>query len=63
MIREALKTVKNPSPPYCNVTSLKLQAQGLVDGGKIQKDVITNMDDFIKQVYRPEVLEASIKKK
>jgi len=63
VIREALKTVKNPFPPYCNVPSLKFQAEGLVEGGKIQKDVITNMDDFIKQTYHPEILETALEKK
>lgn len=63
VVRMAMKTVKYPFPPYCNVPSLKLMAEGLVEGGKIQKGVITNMDDFIKQLYRPEVLESCLEKK
>lgn len=63
VVREALKTVKHPFPPYCNVPSLKLMAEGLVEGNKIQKNVITNMDDFLKQLYHPEILEASLEKK
>jgi len=63
VIREALKTVKHPFPPYCNAENLKLQAEGLVTSGKIQKGVITNMDDFIKGVYHPEILSECLAKK
>lgn len=63
VVRMAMKTVKYPFPPYCNVESMKLMAEGLVEGGKIQKGVITNMDDFMKQLYHPEILEACLQKK
>ncbi len=63
VVRAALQTVKHPFPPYCNVESLKLQAEGLVTSGKIQKDTITNMDDFIKAVYQPQILEECLVKK
>jgi NitT/TauT family transport system substrate-binding protein len=63
VIREALKTVKHPFPPYCNVPSLKLMAEGLVADGKIQKGVIASTDDFIKDAYRPEILEECLAKK
>lgn len=63
VVRMAMKTVKYPFPPRCNVPSIKLMAEGLVEGGKIQKGVIANMDDFMKQLYHPEVLEACLEKK
>ncbi len=63
VIRTALKTVSYPNPPYVNVESLKVMAQGLVDSGKIQPGVIKNMDDFVAATYRPALLKETIEKK
>lgn len=63
VIRTALKTVSYPNPPYVNVESLKVMAQGLVDSGKIQPGVIKNMDDFVSATYRPALLKEIIEKK
>ncbi len=57
VVRNALKTVLYPNPPFCNVPSMKQMAEGLVESDKIQKGVITNMDDFMKDLYRPQLLE------
>lgn len=57
VVRNAMKTVKYPFPPYCNVPSFKVMADGLVESGKIEKDKIANMDGFINDMYRPQMLE------
>lgn len=63
VVRSALKTCKHPYPPFADVPSMKLMAEGLMATDKIQKGVITNMDDFIKGLYHPEFLDAYLAKK
>lgn len=63
VIREAMKTVKYPFPPFCNVPSLKLMVDGLVESGKIQKGNITSVDNFISDLYQPALLEEQVGKK
>lgn len=47
----ALPCVKHEYPPFINVPSLKVMAEGLVKGGKIKKGVIKNMDEFVSKTY------------
>jgi NitT/TauT family transport system substrate-binding protein len=56
VVQKAWKLTPHPYPPYVSIDSLKMQAEGLLKGGKIKKGVITNMDKFIAEVYRPEFL-------
>jgi len=53
IVEKAWKLTPHPYPPYANIESLKMQAEGLVQGGKIKKGVVKNMDKFIAQVYHP----------
>ncbi len=61
VVLEAMKTVKYPFPPYVNMPSVKVMAEGLVETGKVEKDKVTDMDAFIKAMYKPEILEAALK--
>jgi hypothetical protein len=36
-------------------------AEGLVETGKVEKDKVTDMDAFIKAMYKPEILEEALK--
>jgi len=63
VVRAAMKTVQYPDPPLCNVESMKLMAQGLAESGKIQKGTIADMDGFMKDLYRPQLLEEIVAKK
>ena len=62
VVRMALKSVVHPYPPYADVPSMKMMADGLVKGGKIQKGVIKDMDQFVAGLYRPEFLDKYLKK-
>jgi len=56
VVTKAWGLTPHPYPPYASIESLKMQAEGLVKGKKIQEGVIINMDQFIAEVYHPEFL-------
>ena len=58
---DAMKTVKYPFPPYVNMPSVKVMTEGLVETGKVEKDRVTDMDAFVKAIYKPEILEEMLK--
>lgn len=62
VVREAIKTVLYPNPPEVNVPSLKMMADGLLQSGKIQEGVIKDMDVFMKDSYRPELMQEAMSK-
>ena len=47
----ALPTVKHVYPPYVNVPSLKVMAEGLIKGGKIEKTRVPDIDKFVAKSY------------
>ena len=53
VVEKAWKLTPHPYPPYANIESLNMQAEGLVKGGKIKRGAVKNMDKFIAQVYHP----------
>jgi len=61
VVVDAMKTVKYPFPPYVNMPSVKVMTEGLVETGKVEKDKVTDMDAFIKAMYKPEIMESLIK--
>lgn len=63
VVIEAMKTVKYPFPPYVNMPSVKVMTQGLIETGKVEKDRVTDMDGFVKAIYKPEIMETLIKQK
>lgn len=63
VISAAMKIVKYPNPPYCNLDSMKMMAETLIESGKIQKGVISDMNAFLKDLYRPSLLEELSAKK
>lgn len=63
LVTMSLLHVQHPSPPFLNIPSMKLMAEGLVGAGKIQKGVITDMDAFIGKIYDPSYLKEYIGKK
>ena len=62
VVRMAMKSVVHPYPPYADVPSMKMMAEGLVKGGKIQEGVIKDMDQFIANLYHTEFLDEYLKK-
>jgi NitT/TauT family transport system substrate-binding protein len=56
VVKRAWGLTPHPFPPYVDPNSLKMQAEGLIKGGKIQKGVVKNLDKFVAEVYRPEFL-------
>jgi NitT/TauT family transport system substrate-binding protein len=56
VVKRAWGLTPHPFPPYVDPDSLKLQAEGLIKGGKIQKGAVKNLDKFVAEVYRPEFL-------
>ncbi|MFH1977424.1 MAG: ABC transporter substrate-binding protein [Pseudomonadota bacterium] len=61
VVEMGLTRVTHPYPPLVNVPSLKLMADGLVKSGKIKEGVISDMDKFVADLYRPEFLKAYLK--
>jgi NitT/TauT family transport system substrate-binding protein len=47
----ALPTVKHVYPPHVNVPSLKVMAEGLIKGGKIEKTRVPDIDKFVAKSY------------
>lgn len=62
VIEMGLTRVTHPYPPFVNVPSLKLMADGLVKSGKIKEGIITDMDKFVADIYHPEFLREHLKK-
>lgn len=62
IVRNAMKSVKHPYPPFADAASMKLMAAGLIKGGKIQASAVPNLDKFIKELYHPEFLKAYLAK-
>jgi NitT/TauT family transport system substrate-binding protein len=63
VVRRALKTVKYPYPPYCNVASMQSMAQSLVETGRITTVKEADLAPFIKSLYRSELLEKTLDSK
>jgi NitT/TauT family transport system substrate-binding protein len=57
IVRKALKTVKYPDPPYCNMASMRAMAQGLIETDKITSVKAADLSPFMKSLYHPELLE------
>lgn len=51
VVEMALPVIKHPYPPYLNVPSLKVMAEGLRRGGKIRKRQVPDIDKFVKNSY------------
>ncbi len=56
VVLKAWAITPHPYPPYVNIDSDKMQAEGLIRGGKIKKGAAANIDKFIAQVHHPEFL-------
>ena len=56
IVEKAWELTPHPYPPYVSIDSLKMQAEGLLKGGKLQKRLVPDLDKFIAQLYRPEFL-------
>lgn len=52
-LETAMTNVGFPDPPYVNIGSVKELADGLISSGKIQKDVIKDLDKFMESLYDP----------
>ncbi|MCE5242831.1 MAG: ABC transporter substrate-binding protein [Syntrophobacteraceae bacterium] len=63
VVRLALKTTVHPYPPDCDIPSIKMMTDTLVETGKIEKGSITSVDDLIKTTYHPEFMEECMKAK
>jgi NitT/TauT family transport system substrate-binding protein len=62
VVLKAWDLTPHPYPPYVSIDSIKMQAEGLIKGGKIKKGVVKNMDKFIAEAYRPEFLMEYLRK-
>jgi NitT/TauT family transport system substrate-binding protein len=58
VIRQAIKTVNYPYPPYCNVASLQRMVRGLLATDGIPPMEDDELAPFLKSLYRPELLES-----
>jgi NitT/TauT family transport system substrate-binding protein len=57
VIRQAIKTVEYPYPPYCNVASMHSLAQDLIETDRITNVKATELAHFLESLYHPEFLE------
>ena len=62
VVKTAWSHTPHPYPPYVNVESAKMQADGLIAGGKIQKDKVKDVDKFVTEMNHPEFLKEYIGK-
>lgn len=62
VIRMALQTVVHPYPPKADIPSMKLMTDILVKAGKLQPDVVKDVDQFVAGMYRPELLDEYLAK-
>jgi len=63
VVRNAMKTVQYPDPPYVDLPSMKQMAKGLVESGKLQAKMISDMDGFMNTLYQPQLLQELLGKK
>jgi NitT/TauT family transport system substrate-binding protein len=62
VVKTAWSHTPHPYPPYVNVENAKMQADGLIAGGKIQKDKVKDVDKFVAEMYHPEFLKEYMEK-
>ena len=58
VVREAIQTVNYPELPYCNVESMYSMALSLIENDGITTVKEADLDAFIQDLYKPELLEA-----
>jgi NitT/TauT family transport system substrate-binding protein len=63
VINQAITAVEYSYPPDCNTESMRSVAQGLIDAGRITALNETEIDDFIMDIYKPELMETITKTK
>ena len=56
VVLNAWSITPHPYPPYVNIGSIKMQAEGLIKGKKIKSGIVADLDKFIAQSYHPEFL-------
>ena len=49
LIKAAHPIVKHPYPPYVDLPSCKIMAEGLIETGKIKSEIIPNVDEFVNE--------------
>lgn len=57
IVREAIKLVQYSMPPYCDMPSIKSLAVGLIETDKITNVKADQVDAFVADIYRPELVE------
>ncbi|MEW6376880.1 MAG: ABC transporter substrate-binding protein [Thermodesulfobacteriota bacterium] len=62
VVKKAWGHTPHPYPPYVSVESLKMQADGLIKGGKIQKDKVKDLDKFVADLYHPKFIKEYMEK-
>lgn len=62
VVKKAWSLTPHPYPPYINVESAKMQAEGLIAGGKIQKDKVKDVGEFVSVMNHPEFVKQYMEK-
>lgn len=57
VVKKAWTLTPHPYPPYINVENTQMQAEGLIVGGKIQKDKVKDVAKFVAEMYHPEFVK------
>lgn len=63
LVSLSLVQVKHPFPPFVNVESLKIMAEGLINTGKIQKEAVPDINKFVEKSYDLSFLKEYLSKK
>ena len=57
IVREAIKSVQYPVPPFCHLPSMKTMAKGLIETDKITTVKVDQIEAFINGIYHPALVE------
>jgi len=60
VLKESMKAVGYPDPPYVNMESMKVFAQELIDAKKIEGKKVPDVDKFLADIYNDKFIKAAV---
>ena len=60
VLRESMKAVGYPDPPYVNMESMKVFARELIDAKKIETAKVPDVDKFLADIYNDKFIKAAV---
>lgn len=60
VLRESMKAVGYPDPPYVNMESMKVFAKELIDAKKIETAKVPDVDKFLADIYNDKFIKTAV---